>query len=71
MRKITERDKDILKFIEEFHAENQYSPSLREICLACHIGKSSAQRHIIRLIECGYMSAEPKKPRSYVVKIAI
>jgi repressor LexA len=37
MKSITDRQKEILKFIQDFMAENKYAPSIREIGAACNI----------------------------------
>lgn len=71
MIKISQRDKELLHFVQGFIDENGYSPSLREIGKACYMSKPTAHRHIMRLVEMGYMSVTPRCARSYVVKIAI
>ena len=71
MREITERDKDIFNFINDFINENHYSPSLREICEGVYLSKPVVQKHLMRMVECGYLSIQPKTARSIVVKIAI
>lgn len=68
---ITERDKDVLLFIQEFIAEHGYSPSLNEICKGVFLSKPVVRKHLFRLVENGYLSITPKIARSIVVKIAI
>lgn len=71
MKQITERDKELLRFVQTFIDEHGYSPSLREIGNGCFMSKPTAYRHIMRLVELGYMQVTPKCARSYVVKIVI
>lgn len=71
MRDITERDKDILNFICGFMEQHGYSPSIREIGAGVYLSKPVVQRHLWRLVECGYISIEPRTARSIVLKIAI
>ena len=68
---ITERDKDVLLFIQDFIQEHQYSPSLNEICRGVYLSKPVVRKHLFRLVEYGYLSITPKTARSIVVKISI
>ena len=68
---ITERDKDVLLFIQSFIYEHQYSPSINEICKGVFLSKPVVRKHLLRLVEHGYLSITPKTARSIVVKIAI
>lgn len=68
---ITERDKEVLQSIISFKDKYQYSPSLREVGQMCCMSKPTAQRHIMKLVEGGYLEVTPRVARSYVIKMLI
>lgn len=71
MKQFTERDKEVLLFIQHFQYEKGYSPSVREIGRNLFISPTTAQRRLCKLVELGYLSMTPKTPRSIVLHIAV
>lgn len=71
MKQLTERDKEVLLFVEKFILEHGYSPTLREVGNGVYMNKNSVARHLYKLVELGYLSITPRTPRSIVLKIAI
>ena len=64
MREITVRQAEILLFIENFIAENQYSPSIREIGEHFLMSAKGAHDHVISLIKKGCLTMQYNKPRT-------
>lgn len=71
MKQFTERDKEVLLFIQKYQYEKGYSPSVREIGKSLYMGTTTAQRRLYKLVELGYISIAPKTPRSIVLNIAV
>ena len=71
MKQFTERDKEVLIFIQQYQYEKGYSPTVREIVKSLYMSTTSAQRRLYKLIELGYVSMTPKTPRSIVLHIAV
>lgn len=71
MKRYTERDGDVLAFIERYQKDHGFSPSVREISRACYMSPSTTQRHLYKLVEMGYLEITPKIPRSIVIKVAV
>lgn len=68
MKSITERQKEILKFIQDFMAENKYAPSIREIGAACNIESTHGVTcHLQAIEKKGYITRKPNKARSIVL----
>ena len=65
--KLTERQKEVFNFIREYHTLHGYSPSLREIAIGCYCSKPVAQKHLIALIDKGFVTYTPKTARSIVI----
>lgn len=68
----TKKQKAILKFIEKFSDENNYSPSYREIARALDLSSvSSVAQHIDNCVAAGYLEKIPNEARSLrVVQIS-
>jgi len=64
MSNLTERQKEILRFIENFINERGYSPTVREIANRFSITSKGAQDHIFALYKKGYIEKENKIPRT-------
>lgn len=61
---LTERQKDILSFIEQFRNENGYPPTLREIGRQFQISSTfGVKRHLEALVKKGYISIESNASR--------
>lgn len=68
---LTERNKEVLLFIQKYQYEHGYSPSVREISRGLYLSPTTTQRHLYKLVELGYIKITPKTPRSIVLNIAI
>ncbi len=62
---LTPRQKDILRYIEDYLEKNDYAPSYREIAEALELRSvSTVAEHIDALKHKGYLSKEPTLARS-------
>ena len=62
---ITEKQKEILKYMESQILIKGYPPSVREICEAVHLkSTSSVHAHLNSLEKNGYIRRDPTKPRA-------
>ena len=62
---VSEKQKNILNFINIFIEKHGYSPSIREICLGVNLkSTSTVQYHIEKLIKSGYLQKNYKKSRA-------
>ena len=60
----SQKQMEILDFIEDFQEENGYSPSVREICAAVGLSStSSVHQHLKSLEVKGYLIRDEKKSR--------
>lgn len=65
MKKITDRQKQVLDFIRDFIHENSYAPSIRDI--QAHFGLKSTKGvkdHIDRLVDKGYLTRKEGTARA-------
>ncbi|PFD97871.1 LexA repressor [Bacillus cereus] len=70
MKPLTNRQAQILTFIQEKVIENGYPPTVREIGKATGLASSSTVHgHLLHLEEKGYIQRDPSKPRT--IKILI
>ncbi len=61
---LTDRQKDILNFIEEYRGENGYPPTLREIGKRFEISSTfGVKRHLEALVKKGYIAVESNASR--------
>lgn len=61
---LTERQKNILSFIEQFRSENGYPPTLREIGKKFEIASTfGVKRHLEALVKKGFISVESNASR--------
>ena len=69
MKKITEKQERILKYISSYTAEQGYPPSVREICAEVGLSSpSTVHAHIKRLREMGYLEKDDHKTRALSVR---
>ena len=62
---VSDKQKNILNFINIFIEKNGYAPSIREICLGVNLkSTSTVQYHIEKLIKSGYLQKNYKKSRA-------
>ena len=53
---LTKKQKEVLDFIKQFHAENKYPPSIRQICSAINLSSpATVHVHINHLVDKGYI----------------
>lgn len=71
MLQYTERDSEILHWIQDYKIENGFPPSIREIGAGVHLSRPAVQRHLWKLCQLGFISMVPKQPRTIVIKIPI
>ena len=70
-KQFTERDKEVLLFIQKYIYDHGYSPSIREISKAVYMSRNAVHYHLYKMVELGYLSITPKTARSIVLKMAI
>lgn len=66
-KQLTERQTEVLCFIENYIKQHGYSPSLREISKGVFVSKPVAQKHIMNLYDKGYIQITPRTARSIVI----
>ncbi len=54
----------VYDFIRDFFGEHGYSPTLREIAVACYMSTTTVVRYLDKLCAAGRISRELQKPRS-------
>ena len=65
---LTDRQRQILAFIREFHTDHGYAPSMRQIGAAVGLVSPSSVRHQVgRLQEMGWIRQAPGIARALVV----
>jgi repressor LexA len=64
MKELTERQRTILKYIENFITLHCYPPVMREIAENFSITPKAAHDHVTALKRKGYISLEPRQSRS-------
>lgn len=53
---LTKKQREVLDFIKQFHAENKFPPSIRQICSAINLSSpATVHVHINHLVEKGYI----------------
>ena len=53
---LTTKQKEVLDFIKQFHADNKYPPSIRQICSAINLSSpATVHVHINHLVDKGYI----------------
>ena len=65
---LTDRQRDVLRFIVRYQSEHGFSPSYREIGAACECGSTNAVNDHLKYIEKkGWIRRHPRIPRSIVI----
>ncbi|MGE7092572.1 LexA repressor [Lysinibacillus sp. NPDC048646] len=60
-----DRKKQIIHFINEFRQQHTFAPTVREIADGVNLtSTSTVQKHLIGLVEKGYIEIEQFKPRT-------
>lgn len=71
MKPLTDKQKEVFKFIREYISRKNYPPSIREICAAFGLRSSStAHLYLTALENKGYIRREPAKPRAIELLVA-
>ena len=66
---LTERQEEVLDFINQFHSENGYPPTLREIGKKFDISSTfGVKRHLDALVKKGYLNIESNASRGISVQ---
>ena len=62
---LTKKQKEVLEFIKQFHAENKYPPSIRQICSAINLSSpATVHVHINHLVDKGYIKRSTEGNRA-------
>ena len=62
---LTKKQKEVLEFIKQFHAENKYPPSIRQICGAINLSSpATVHVHINHLVDKGYIKRSKEGNRA-------
>ena len=64
MKKLTERQKEVLSFIAEYIKKNSYPPTIREIADNYSISVKGAHDHITALRKKGFLKHAGNRPRT-------
>ena len=68
---VSDKQKNILNFINIFIEKHGYAPSIREICVGVNLkSTSTVQYHIEKLIKSGYLQKNYKKSRAITLNSA-
>ena len=67
MRTLTERQIEILNYIDGYIKQNGYSPSVRDIAGHFKISAMGAHDHILALEKKGVIKSHHKKPRTITI----
>lgn len=69
MESLTRRQKDVFDYLKRYINENGYAPCVRDICDALNLkSTSTAHAHLTRLESKGYISRDPAKPRTIMIR---
>lgn len=62
---LTKKQKEVLEFIKQFHAENKYPPSIRQICSAINLSSpATVHVHINHLVDKGFIKRSKEGNRA-------
>lgn len=62
---LTKKQKEVLEFIKQFHADNKYPPSIRQICGAINLSSpATVHVHINHLVDKGYIKRSKEGNRA-------
>ncbi len=67
MKPLTERQREVLAFVEEFCARRGYPPTVREVAARFGIQPRAADDHLAALKRKGYLHREPGRSRGLVL----
>ena len=70
MKKLTQRQKEVLDCIQAYIIKNTYPPTVREISDMMNIPSTSAvHQHLVLIEQKGYISVEPARARAIKVLV--
>ena len=70
MKPLTDKQRNVLNFLEREIAEKKYPPSIRDICAALQLSSTSSAHLYLKILEeKGYIRRDPTKPRAIEVLI--
>lgn len=69
MQEYTERDRELYEYLKTFQSEHGYSPTVREIGEDLYMSSTTVNRRLYKLVSLGYITMEPRKPRTIVLKV--
>jgi len=62
---LTKKQKEVLEFIKQFHADNKYPPSIRQICSAINLSSpATVHVHINHLVDKGFIKRSKEGNRA-------
>ena len=62
---LTKKQKEVLEFIKQYHAENKYPPSIRQICSAINLSSpATVHVHINHLVDKGFIKRSKEGNRA-------
>lgn len=62
---LTKKQREVLEFIKQFHADNKYPPSIRQICSAINLSSpATVHVHINHLVDKGYIKRSKEGNRA-------
>jgi len=69
MKKLSDKQQLVYDYIKQYVKQNGYPPTVREVAEALgYKSASTAQFHMQKLEELGYIVRDPAKPRAYELK---
>lgn len=67
-KKLTQRQQLVYDGIVNYHKDNGYAPSIRELCVICNLAStSSVYAHLKTLEELGYIRRREDAPRAIAI----
>jgi len=67
MKELTERQEEVLLYVDSFKKRNGYSPSVRDVAGHFRITPNGAKCHLDALIKKGMLKSQHRIPRTLVV----
>jgi len=69
MEDLTKRQHEVLEYLKSYIEECGYAPCVRDICAALDLkSTSTAHAHLTKLERKGYISRDPAKPRTIMIR---
>lgn len=69
MEELTKRQNEVLEYLKSYIEKYGYAPCVRDICVALDLkSTSTAHAHLTKLERKGYISRDPAKPRTIMIR---